>query len=523
MKWYTIIVLLIGISGQAQDLSNSKIVFEPIEIQDWLGVQSFAAGVSGDEVLVIGGRLDGLHKRQPWASFDSAGHNNQLMVLNLKTKQIWKSSISALPDTLADQLKATNHCVYQENDQLILVGGYGISARQKDHITFPSAIRLSVPVVIRAVKTNTLKTADFEQVNHAFFAVTGGQLAHFNNHFYLVGGQLFDGRYNPRNGPSFVQVYTNAIRIFDWTNRVTWFTGWDDEALLHKRDYNLQKIITPTGAESLIAFSGVFQTDVDLPFQEATVIEKDTIYEMAHFRQFFNQYECADISFYNPIKKQSDVLFFGGIAQFYDSCGVIYQDDNVPFTKNIARVHLEGNNISEWLFSEEMPDLLGAGTAFIPSSNSNWKAGVYWCNSAVDSATLGYLVGGIVSSSRNVFWINEGAESASTPTIYRVKLVPSGGSNQRCNNYSTSPFNVNFYRQSLNDPYYMTFSVQQSCKIKLTVKNAAGKTVVTKQKKYKSGTWRIDRAVPQTPGIYRILVECPQNSFLRWEQGLVVE
>jgi hypothetical protein len=522
MKWCSVLFSIICFCGFSQDLSQSKVVFEPIQIQDWMGVQSFASGVVGDEVLIIGGRLDGLHKRQPWASFDSAGHNNQLMVLNLKTRQIWKTSLNVLPDTLADQLKATNHCVYQENEQLLLVGGYGISTRHNDHVTFSAAIRLSIPTVINAVKNNQLLVSNFEQANHAFFAVTGGQLTKFNNHYYLVGGQLFDGRYNPRNGPTFVQVYTNAIRVFDWEKEVNWLPGIDNEELLHKRDYNLQKVIDASGKEVLVAFSGVFQQDVDLPFQEATIITEDSIYELRHFRQFFNQYECADISFYNPEKKQTDVLFFGGIAQFYDSLGVIYQDDNVPFTKNIARVHFEENAPTEWLLNEEMPALIGAGTAFVPSNSSNWKNGIYWCDGSVDTVDLGYLVGGIISTSRNVFWINEGNESAAIPTIYRVKLVPNT-TPHRLNNYGVSTLNVNFYRQSLSDPYYLTFSLKKPSKMKLTVLDYTGKTVVSKQKKYKTGTWRIDRAVPKTPGKYRIILDCQQNPFLRWEQGLVVE
>ena len=31
-------------------------------------------------------------------------------------------------------------------------------------------------------------------------------------------------------------------------------------------------------------------------------------------------------------------FFFGGIAQYYDSLGILVQDNNVPFVKTIARV-----------------------------------------------------------------------------------------------------------------------------------------------------------------------------------------
>jgi hypothetical protein len=40
-----------------------------------LGVQAFAYAQVGDNILIIGGRKDGLHRRQPFASMDSAGNS----------------------------------------------------------------------------------------------------------------------------------------------------------------------------------------------------------------------------------------------------------------------------------------------------------------------------------------------------------------------------------------------------------------------------------------------------------------
>jgi len=84
-----------------QSLSEYTVKLEPLTLSEFAGVQSFSWGQSGDEVLIVGGRLDGLHRRQPFASFDSAGHNNQLIVLNLKTLQVWKRSVVEFGEPLA--------------------------------------------------------------------------------------------------------------------------------------------------------------------------------------------------------------------------------------------------------------------------------------------------------------------------------------------------------------------------------------------------------------------------------------
>lgn len=194
MKISFFVLLLLPLIGLSQKNQFYSIQFDPIVIPEFMGVQSFAVGRSGDELLLIGGRLDGLHRRQPWASFDSAGHNNQLIVLNLVTKQQWKKTVADLPVDLADQLKATNHCATQVGDSLYLVGGYGISRSKNDHITFPSAVALSVSATIQAIKNQHVSEQLFQVIQHDNFAVTGGQLQTIGKTFYLVGGHRFDGR-----------------------------------------------------------------------------------------------------------------------------------------------------------------------------------------------------------------------------------------------------------------------------------------------------------------------------------------
>ena len=256
-----------------------EVHLEPLEISGLGGVQSYAVGTHEGDWLIIGGRLDGLHRRQPWASFDAAGNNNQLIVVNPEQGESWSASISSLETNLREQLSSTNLEFYQQGDYLYVIGGYGFSPSNDDHITHPQLTAIDVPAVINAVKTGGDLPEHFRQVEDEVFAVTGGYLDYMNGTYYLVGGQRFDGAYNPMNNPTFVQEYTNAIRRFtlvdDGENlEITHLEEWYDAANLHRRDYNVVSQIMPDGTFGLTAFSGVF-TSEDLPWLNSVDISEE--------------------------------------------------------------------------------------------------------------------------------------------------------------------------------------------------------------------------------------------------------
>jgi hypothetical protein len=113
-----------------------NITIEPIEIAELGGLQSFAFGQYDGKWLIIGGRLDGLHRRQPFAAFDQAGHNTQLIVVDPVSLQKWSAPITSLSVPLQEQLKSTNMQFYQVGNYLYLTGGYGYSETIGDHTTF---------------------------------------------------------------------------------------------------------------------------------------------------------------------------------------------------------------------------------------------------------------------------------------------------------------------------------------------------------------------------------------------------
>lgn len=521
-KW-SFLLFLLPFFLQAQSVSEYSVVLEPVSVPEFPGIQSAATAYAGEEVLLIGGRLDGLHRRQPFASFDSAGHNDQLLVVNLSSKKLWKFPVSKLPVDLRDQLKATNHCYTQVKDTCYLVGGYGLSEKTGGHITFRSGIKFSVSEVIRQVKKNDVSPLIFNQVTDSLFGETGGQLEMMDDIFYLVGGHLFDGRYNPRNGPSFTQTYSSEVRKFKWTtSEPEWLETIHDEALLHKRDYNLVRI--QTREQELIAFSGVFQKTVDLPFQTATRITRtNKPVKVDHFRQFYNHYECPELVIFNPETKESDVIFLGGIAQFYDSLGVLVQDNNVPFVETISRVHVSSDgNMSEYLVPAIMPPRYGAGVSFVPSRHPNWDRKLFvWNTSLGDTLEMGFLLGGISTVARNVFWIHEGPESAALNVIYRVKLVKTATAHKRLTQ-ANNPIDLKVLENSKTHRMYFSIYLPESDEVSLTVFDQTGEEVIHQQKMRKSGQQQWKK-FPKYIGWYKVNISFSKHPEWNWEQWVFYE
>ena len=117
--------------------------------------------------------------------------------------------------SIFEQLQATNQEFYQKENKLYVIGGYGFSATQNDHVTYDKLTAIHIDELANAVINKTSIIPYFRQISNSNLAVTGGQLALLHDVFYLCGGQYFKGRYNPmgpHNGPGFVQNYTDEIR-----------------------------------------------------------------------------------------------------------------------------------------------------------------------------------------------------------------------------------------------------------------------------------------------------------------------
>jgi hypothetical protein len=420
----------------AQPFGNYGMVLQEISPPDMPGVQSFAWGQHDGQWFIIGGRTDGLHRRQPPFAFLATGNNLSAYVVDPVTLQVWSASLASLPQSMEEQLQSTNMEFDQRDSILYCAGGYGYSPTALDHITFPNLTAIDLPGAMDAIRNAQPITPFFRQITDTRLEVTGGQLRMLDGHFYLVGGQRFNGRYNPMgptSGPGFIQEYTNSVRRFSIDDDgvdLGLSDYWElvDTVNLHRRDYNMVPQVFPDGVEGLTVFTGVFQYVDDIPWLNTVDIRDTNITVVPVFEQLLNQYHSAHASLFEASTNTMRSVFFGGIGRYYYSGGTLMDDPNVPFVNTISLVERDGAGNMQETAIGSMPDLLGASAEFIPwpSTPQNASGILLQDQFLGDTVVLGHIVGGILSSAPNIFFINTGTQSSATDKVYRVLLVRTG-------------------------------------------------------------------------------------------------
>jgi hypothetical protein len=426
----TLLFSLVMLLGQAQNF-DYKIHLEPIAIDGLDGTHSYAFATYNNEWLIVGGRKDGLHARQPFNAFPASFNNTSLMVINIDNQAVYSDDLNALSTNIKEQLQSTNMCFHQVEDTLYIAGGYAFSETAQDHITFPYLTTIIVSQTINAIKTGGDVSAYIKQVANVDMAVTGGHLAHLDNKLILVGGHKFDGRYNPMGMNTYVQTYTDGITSFKVNNSgqtpvISGINKTTDAAHLHRRDYNLMPQVFCDGSFGYMISSGVFQVNADLPFLYPVEIKSSGHTAIPSFNQYLSNYHSAAVSIYDSSANVTHSLFFGGISQYFYSNGSLQQDNNVPFVNTISRVSRDANDLlTEYKQDEEMPGLMGASAEFIMNEYiaSIEDEIVVVGNQTTDSLNIGHIYGGIKSTQSNPFTNNNTAVTSASPTIYKVWLI----------------------------------------------------------------------------------------------------
>lgn len=410
-----------------------SISLEPILIDGFAGLQSFAAAQFGGKWLLIGGRTDGLHRRQPFASFSPSGNNTDIIVIDPETKRSRSFSILKLPSALNEQLQSANMQFIQRGKMLYLIGGYGYSESARDYVTYNKLSAVNLDCVISEIERNGTIAPCFRQISDPIFAVTGGQIGSIGDTYFLVGGQKFDGRYNPMgpdHGPGFSQQYSDQIRRFR-INDDGKMLGVEnamtvtDKANLHRRDFNMLPQIFVNGVPGFTVFSGVFQVGANIPFTNTVDIYGDTHRVNQAFTQHLSHYHCAKVALFDAATQRMENIFFGGISQYEENAGVLTKNDDVPFTKVISKVSRDKDGRLTETKLGEMPGFLGASSEFfVNAAVSKYENDIVKAHELkADRVLLGHVIGGIASTQKSLFFSNTGAESTASKSVFRVWLT----------------------------------------------------------------------------------------------------
>ena len=475
--------LLFALNSFAQEFPYT-VVLNPVYSSQDIALQSFAYGTWQNRVLLIGGRKDGLHQRQPFASFAADGMPSNISILDLNNYSSTPVEFDIIDAALSEQFSSTNIQFYQTDSILWLVGGYGYSNTSQDHITHPMLTAINLKTFFEAQDNGTFAFESFDFITDDRFAVTGGSLKKLDDVFYLAGGHKFEGRYNPMNGPSFTQTYTEKVSRFIPTLtstgiQVEWLPEFSDPALLHRRDLNVLEGIDANGEMNFTLFSGVFQQVADLPFMNCVEVNSSGIAEVPEFQHLLNQYHCGHVSLFDAQSQKQHYLFLGGISEYYYEGDVLTQNVDVPFTKNIACVTRNANN--QWveeLIPSLMPDFLGSSAEIILNENLSLINGeIIDLNNAYNGGEilLGHLLGGIRSTAQNIFWVNTGAQSFPNDTLYEVWLVPNSIDVPSGHSLPKNVFTI--YPNPTSGKFRIDFSCQKNCSVELTAFDSNGKLV----------------------------------------------
>lgn len=469
----------------AQNSFDYSVSLQPVSIPSLPGFHSFTYAQHNGKWLVIGGRRDGLHARQPFASFPESGNNTDIFVIDVNTQQFWSKAIASLPTSLQEQLQSTNMNFFQGADTLYIIGGYAYSATSAGHITYPYLTTVHVSGLMDAVINDQPITSYFKQIQNDLFAVSGGHLENMRDTFYLVGGHRFDGSYNPMGNPTYTQTYTNKIQKFTVNNsgaQLSYgnYSAITDPVHLHRRDYNLLPQIFPNGEEGFTISSGVFQLNADLPFLYPVDITSGGYTPVTSFNQYLSNYHSAVACMFDSTLNEMHSLFFGGMSRYYYSNGNLIQDDNVPFVKTISRLTRDSNgNLTEYQLPVEMPALKGASAEFIYNlSLPHYESRIVKLSQIQeDSILVGHILGGLLSPTLNPFSNNQTSTTSPDNSIYEVWLVRNNPTSGMQEIDGSNPYDVTVFPNPTADKFKVNFRLDKAVTVSYFVTDASGKIV----------------------------------------------
>lgn len=429
-------------------------------IPGYPGLHSFAMAGPPSQVVLLGGRTNGLHGFAPSAdaaqapSFPRQYANDTVYVLDLVNKKVLgQAKVTGLPKPYLNQFQATNLQYLLEDGFLYIVGGYGPDPTTGTMVTLPYLTAVDFNALVKTVTTGGALDAAFAQANMASFqhpalAITGGDLEVQGSSVLLLYGHMFNGEYSSDGGGQVQQEYSNSIRVFSiqasrGTSGVqlqasytgsypTVTSGMDPDNPFHRRDLTVKPALDPAGTPRIGVYGGVFKGGKMQGYVTPLYVTPGSnvgldVDEDKSAAQLLSQYDCATLQIYSKSKAAMYSTFLGGISQFYwdPACNCLKGDavnlstrpiDGLPFISSVSTFRVTSAGSAQFLHqgaafppaaaAPTCPNTsggtvtaqyLGAETKFVPAAGLPSTNEVILLDNLSAKTVLGYLIGGIAA------------------------------------------------------------------------------------------------------------------------------
>ena len=434
MLGLTVFLWINSIAIQAQ--STFEFTVDTIRLPDWPALHSFSFGVYQDKVYIFGGRMDGIHEKE--SGFQKSGANEKLYVWNTLSNHISNYDLSILPDSILLPLSATGTSFVQNENQLVIIGGYGQS-ESGIYDTYPSLIHIDLEILDQVVNNQGVYADAIKQISNSKFRTAGAQLQYLDGKYYLVGGNLFEGEYKSNSG-QVKQQYSETATIFSLIKganslNVNFEFEYRDEFNFHRRDYNMVPFVVAPGLVKLMIFSGVFLINENRPFMNIALLDKNGYEDVLNFNQRFAHYHCSKVGVYSFSASEMSEIFFGGMAEYFiDSTGISARDPLVPFVSTISKVSkLNDGSYKESFYANQMPGFLGTNSEFLIHRDIPLYApGIVDLDKIKnDTVFLGTIFGGIYNPTTdpNPWQNNKAHLTKANPYLLKVHVIKNANPN----------------------------------------------------------------------------------------------
>lgn len=483
----TIALLFAGAAGIAAPTPAPppipfSISLEGFTIAGFPGVHSGVVAGSPSQLVVLGGRRNGLHgfpsgkTAAAGPSFPKSEANDTIYVLDLvHRKLVGSASVRSLPPAIAGQLQSTKMQFQLLNGWLYLLGGYGPDPQSGTLNTLSTALVVNFKALIQAVVNkqpldSAFAAANIVQFQHPALALTGGELALLPDatgatDFVLAFGQQYAGEYTVGGG-LVQQNYANGVRIFRFTypagsnkpSAINFVTAVPDPSKqmnpdnpYHRRDYVLKASVDASGNRRLAAYGGVFKGGriegylnplFVVPGSNTVTLRQNTTV------QPLSQYATASIQLFDQKGATMYTTFFGGISQYYwdaaakklkhDALNLAAGIDGLPFINSISTLKMStktdsGNQyLHDGATFPPASSVPNCGTTAAPYGGAEatfviadgiaqTTDGVIALNPITSTSVIGYTVGGIAASAP---YASAKGTSCASNIFYAVTLNP---------------------------------------------------------------------------------------------------